>query len=733
MKDEEIIKQAHKRFKLSADAWADNRRDYVDDVEFGAGNQWPAQVKNERDLQGRPCLVVPRLQTFIRQVTNDQRQNRPSIKVRPVDDYADPETAEIMQGLIRHIEANSNADLAYDNATQYAVTGGFGFWRVVTDYPANAFEQEIYIRPIANSLSVYPDARSVALDGSDWDYCFIIEEMPREEFESKYGKDAPKGWADGDNLEEEGWVDEDTVRLAEYYYRERVKDELLKLDDDSVMFLSEYEKRGIDAEIVDRREQYRYEVKWCLLAGSAILDRKDWAGTFIPVVPVYGDQIIINGKRVLMSLIRLAKDAQRMLNYYRSTEAEIYALQPKTPFIAAEGQIEGYEGLWAEANAVNLSYLPYKPVTIGGAPVPPPQRSMPMGLPQGALQMSEIAEKDMMNIIGIHEAGLGMRSNETSGAAIMARQREGDTATSHFIDNVTRAIRYTGQILVDLIPKIYDTPRVVRILGDDGSEESVEINQVTERKEEGKEIERIYDLGLGQYDVVCTAGPSYTTKRQESAQAMMQIIPQAPILMQAAPDLLIKAMDWPGSEAIAERLAKTLPPELRPKKDDEQDGPQIPQEVQQQMQQAQQQIQQMDQVIQKMQAELDSKQAQDAANMAKVETERAKLLIEQEKVAIDRYNAETNRIKAESEIALKANGDLTEAEKVQFQADLQLRLKEMDQDHQVELELLRKQMAPQPVAEPQGAVIERDANGQVLSVNGRAVVRDTDGNIVGLQ
>jgi hypothetical protein len=256
---------------------------------------------------------------------------------------------------------------------------------------------------------------------------------------------------------------------------------------------------------------------------------------------------------------------------------------------------------------------------------------------------------------------------------------------------MSRAIRYTGQLLVDLIPKIYDTPsRVVRVLGEDGSEKIMTINApVTVKGEELQEIGKIYDLSVGQYDVVCSAGASYTTRRQEAAQAMIQIIPQFPQLMQAAGDLVVKAMDWPGAEGIAERLEKMLPPELRPMKEDD-DGVKAPPP---ELMAAQQQIEQMNQAMQAMQAELQSKQGEEQQAMAKLQLEQAKLQIEQEKVAIDRYNAETNRIKVEADIALKANDDLTESEREQFKADLALRMKALDQEHEVEMEAIRKQFS----------------------------------------
>jgi len=706
-KDSELVAEAHKLFQRSVDVWSENRRMFVEDLDFVSGKQWPDPVQRDRDAQGRPCITVNRMPQFIRQVTNDQRQNRPSIKVRAVDDYADVETADIMQGLIRHIEANSNADLAYDNGTFYSVAGGFGFWRIRTDYAPGQFEQEIYIDPIENTLTVYPDADDMSLDGSKWKYCFIAEDMPRKEFQDKYGKDAPEGWDAGDGLESGGWVTHNTVRVCEYWKIETVDDELIKLEDGTIMYLSDYKEKEPKLPIAERRPCEKPSVKWYLLAGSKVLDRKDWAGKYIPIVPVFGEQIIINGKRVLRSLIRDGKDQQRMINYYRSTEAEVCALQPKQAFIAAEGQLEGYEDMWADANNVNYSTLVYKPTTVAGVPVPPPQRSQPMGLHQGAMAMSEMAAADLMDVIGIHQAGLGMKSNESSGRAILARQREGDTGTFHFIDNCVRAIRYTGMILVDLIPKIYDTPRVVRILGEDGKEESVAINQEIV-SDEAKELEKIYDLGLGTYDVVCSAGASYTTRRQEASEAMMQILPQAPQLMQVAGDLIVKAMDWPGAEEIAKRLEQTLPPELRPKDESDPEAEKAPPP---ELMQAQEQMKQMDEVIQKMQAELDDKQG-------KEQTEAQKAANDAAKIEIDRFKAETDRIKAESEAAAKANSDLTDSEKVQFEADMRKLLEDMKQDHEIEMAILTARLA---------------TTGQVLPIEQAAALQSvTDGDVVGM-
>ncbi len=632
MTDDELLKEAQKRFGKASTAERENRQNFIDDLNFYAGEQWPDKVKRDRELQDRACLTVNRMPQFVRQVTNDQRQNRPSVKVRPVDDKADVQTAEVLTGLVRHIESNSAADIAYDNAFFYSVAGGFGYYRVVTDYCNEyTFDQDILIKQIPNPLTVYPDPDSREPDGSDWEYCFVTEEMPKEAFEKLYpGKS--EGWptANGDN---ERWITDDTVRLAEYWYSIKVKKTLVLLANGSTMLEDEYKARGSVEVIMDKRPTEVKQVKWAKLGGHSVLDKGDWAGRFIPVIPVYGDAIEIDGKRSLLSLIRFAKDPQRMLNYYRSTETELLALQPKAPFIVAEGQIEGYEDVWAMANTANYAYLPYKPTTIAGQAVGAPQRQGFASVPTGVQQGAANAQSDLMSTTGIYESSLGMKSNEQSGRAILARQREGDTATFHFIDNMTKSIRQCGRILVDLIPKIYDTPRILRILGEDGKEDMKAVNQpVVDKDELGQAIQRIYDLRVGEYDVVVSAGPSYNTKREEAAASMMQMLQSAPQLMGIAGDIIVKAMDWPGAEELAKRIEKSLPPQL---KDDKQGQPQLPPQVQQQMEQHEKLIQALDKTVEQMSEELESKE------------------IERRKLDIDAYNAETQRLKVEADAALK--------------------------------------------------------------------------------
>lgn len=776
-KDKEFLKDARERFEKSDEAHSDNREDFKDNLDFYNGeNHWEQGRREDRENNGQPALVVNRIPGFVRQVTNDYRQSRPGIKIKPADGDADVETAEILQGLVRNIEAVSHADDAYDCAFFNAVAGNVGYWRVRHDYIDDSFDQEIIIDPIVNSLSVHGDPAARNPDGSDSEWWFVEENIRKSEFKRRWPKADPDSW-DEDEKENDWYKEDDYVRVADYYQYIYVEDELIQVrpkdlkesedDEPEAVYLSEYkeEEYGRPMEILGRRPASRKVVKWSKVAGGAILegydgqdeDSGEWPGKYLPIIPVYGDMLDNNGKQQLFCLFSFAKDAQRMYNYYRSTETELQALQPRAPFIAAEGQLEGYEEEWQDANNKNYSYLSYKPTTLEGQPVPPPQRQSFQGAPQGVIQGAMNAEKDMMGTIGIYEAGLGQRSNETSGKAILARQKEGDTATYHFIDNMSKSIRRCGEVIVDMIPYIYDNARVIRVLGEDGSEKMVEINQpIPETDERGEEIEKIFDVGLGRYDVVCAAGSNFASRREEAREGMVTLAQANPALWGTHGDLIAEVMDWPNAEDFADRSRKMLPPELREAPEGE-EGQEVPPEVMQLQQQAQQMQQQMEQMAQ----ELQSKQADEAAKMAKVET--------------DQFKAETDRLKVVGE---GKDNDLTEQEKIQFDADMKITLKEMEIESTERLARFNAQVklaesnqnpdvagydgelnpipneTAQAVEEMQSFLVaqgqevnnlksaleeskqarnvERNESGRPVSVNGRAVMYDENGRIIGL-
>lgn len=622
--DEKLLNEAKERFRLSQEAESEYRALALEDLKFRAGEQWPQDVKQQRDMDRRPCLTVNRIPQFVRQITNGQRQNRPAIKVSPVDDKGDVETAKILQGLIRHIEYNSSADAAYDTAFESAVTHGRGFFRILTDYcDPLSFEQDILFKRVRNPFTVYMDPNSTAPDGSDMEWCFVIEDVSKDEFKRLYPKAKMSAMQDWQSLgDSQNWCTRETARVAEYFYREFEPERIYLIatqDQKSVVTQNEIERlwaKSVRFEIIDERKTMIPKIRWCKINGVEVLEETEFPGCFIPIIPVLGEELDIEGKRVLEGIIRHAKDPQRMLNYWVSSETETIALAPRAPFIGVEGQFEGHEDKWKTANVRNHAFLEYKPKTIGGQMAPAPQRNVFEPPIQAITQARMQAADDIKATTGIYDAALGARSNENSGVAIQRRKQQSETSNFHFVDNLTRSLRHAGRIIIDLIPEVYDTARAIRTIGEDGEETVVQINQLFQKNGEVK----AYHMGVGKYDVTVDTGPSYATKRQEALDSMLELTRVYPQAAQVAGDLMVRNMDWPGARDIADRLKKTLPPGIA--EDPEKGQPQIPPEMQAQMQQMGQQIdgltQQLNQAheaLEKKTVEIESKERIEFAKM----------------------------------------------------------------------------------------------------------------------
>ena len=591
---EEFLALARDRFKLAAQAESKTRREALDDLEFSIGNQWPQNIAAQRQLDGKPCLTMNRLPQFVRQVTNEQRQQRPSIQINPIGDGADVDTAEIIEGIIRHIETNSDAEETYDIGFDYMVRIGFGCWRIITDWIAPESEdQEIYIVPIDNPFTVYLDPTSKR----DPSWGFIVEDLLASEFKSQFPKsklalgnasltdyetigDQPASWATTIN-------GEPSIRIAEYFWVEKSKG--------------------------DKGRQTR-QVHWAKISGLDTLDERDWPGKYVPIVKIYGDDLVVNGERHIAGLVRHAKDPQRAYNYWVSAATEKIALAPKAPWLVAEGQVEGYEKFYEQSNYRNLAYLTYKQVDAGGKPAPPPQRQVIEPAIQGMTELLQISAQDMMQTTGIYPNNLGQKqtSNE-SGKAVLARQREGEVNTLNYSDNHARGIKQTGKIILDLIPKVYTSARIQRIIKPDRTPQMVGIfnSQSGETETDippDPDIKKVYDIGTGRYDVAVSVGPSYQSKRQEAVASQMALIQAFPQVFTIIGDQVVRNMDWPGAEEIADRLKKMLPPQLLA----EEEGGQTPE---QQLAQAQAQLNQMGQLMQSQQGELQKLQLEKAGKV----------------------------------------------------------------------------------------------------------------------
>jgi hypothetical protein len=603
--DQQLLELARKRFKAAAEAEQHIRDEALQDFEFRIGDQWPDGVKLQREQDGRPALTINRIPQFLRQVTNEQRLSRPSVQVNAVDSGADVETAEIYQGLTRHIEVSSDAEAAYDTAFECATTGGFGWLRILTEYcDDESFDQDIRIERVLNPFSVYVDPAAVKPDRSDMNWAFVVEDFSADEYRALFPDSQAAGLSDWSSIGDAApdWHSGGNIRVAEYFRVETQRRELLLMVDGSTVFADEFTGAIPEAAVLQRRPVQRRQIKWAKINGVEVLQQRDWAGKWIPLVPVLGDEVSVNGQRHLFGMVRFARDPQRMYNYWVSSATETIALAPRAPFIGVEGQFEGHENQWRLANVRSFAYLEYKPTSVGGQPAPPPQRNFAEPPIQAIMASIGQADNDLKATMGIYDASLGQRGPESSGRAILARQRESDTANANFGDNLARAIKHVGRILIDLIPKIYHSERVVRILRPDGSSDVVPVNQSFV----DKGVQRIYDLGAGKYDVTISTGPSYQTQRQEAAASMIDLAKVEPRLMQVAGDIVVGNMDWPGAPEIAARLKKLLPPELQ---DAGENGTQeLPPEAQAQVAAMGQQIQQLRAALDESMRALETKQ-----------------------------------------------------------------------------------------------------------------------------
>ena len=652
------IQEAIDFLKFSNEADTENRQQGLDDLRFSAGNQWPIEVQNSRHLEARPCLTINKLDTYCRQIVNQMRQSRPRMRAHSMNSEANAKVADVITGIFKHIEVNSDADTAYDTAGEYAVRIGWGYWRIITDYiREDSFDQEIYLRPIENPFSVYFDPNSVQPDGSDAEKVLITSLMSKADFHKQY-PDAD----DGGDFNQRGtgdfdpdWVQKEDIRVAEYFYIERKKTKLLLLSDGTKVYKDEAPSPEIMAAagimVIGERETMRKQIKWCKLTGLEILEERDWPGRYIPVVPVYGQQLTVEDKRKKYGLVRNAKDAQRMYNYWQTSLTESIALAPKAKWLMAEGQDEGHENEWAQANIKSMPVLRYKQTDINGKEAPQPTRLQPEPPPAGVISAAMSIDKDLQSVVGIYDPSQLPQGNQ-SGKAILGQQSQVDMTNFHFFDNLTRSMKHTGRIILDLIPKIYDRERVLRIIGYDGTPEMVTINQ---RIVDEMGVEKVLnDVTVGEYDVYMDTGPGYQSKRREAVEAMMPMIANNQELFNLAGDLVFRNMDFPGAEVIADRLAAVNP---LAQIDDKSE---IPPEIQMKLMQQEKQLADMQQLVAALQLE---KQYRGDVEAMKQDGETKRKLMD---VTSRAYNTDTiNEAKVNQQIlAAKTAQDKTELDAI---------------------------------------------------------------------
>ena len=603
--DDELLKLVRKRFTEGVDYDRRNRDAGLEDLKFMTGEQWDESVEAARLKAGRPCLKINTLPTFVAQVAGDVRINRPAIRVRPAED-ADKDLASVREGLIRAIERDSDAQAVYARAATDQIACGIGNFRIGLEYADDSgFDRDIRIRSIPNPFAVVWDPAISDPTGRDARWCFVEEIMPKEEFEAAYPDAMGSLTAELKvPLEAENWMTRETVRVVEYW---EVKERPLKLSLLESGAVVEGDQIPEGEAIVQERQGRRRTVCMYLMTGHTILEGPvEFPISRIPIFRVPGWEVLVGDDRRRWGLIRFAKDPARMKNYQRSVAVESMGLAPRAVWLAQARSVDGLEDDFRNANKSGDPLLIYNNNTE------PPERIAPPPFPAALMQDAALHAQDIKDVTGLHDASLGAKSNETSGKAIMARQREGDVATYIYHDNLRAAIRECGRVANELIPIVYDTARTVRVLGEDETQKVQRVNDPNDPAS--------VDMSRGRYDIVIETGPSYSTKRVEAAESMMQFVQAVPGAAQIAGDLIAKSQDWPMADAIADRLRKALPPNLASEENDEK----TPEQMQQMQAAAQQQQQAQAMQMADAQAEIRKK----TADAAKAEAEAGKAQLE---------------------------------------------------------------------------------------------------------
>lgn len=640
--DKEIIRIAQERFHRCQMYETEFRKRFIADRKFANadsdnGWQWDDGVRDARNLDNRPCLTINKVRQHNLQIINDAKKNKPEIRLRPVGDGASYKSAMVFQSITRHIEYISNAQTIYDQAVGFAVEAGLGYWRIVTDFADNeSLDQEIFLRPVKDPLSIYLDPDITEVDGSDARFAFIFEDLSHDKFKIKCPqfKDVlPPNAALGVGNE---WMAADSVRIAEYFCKSEKPDMLISWVNDDTGERESTKASKLGKELTEKllaepdtrsREIKESVIEWRMIVGNEVVDKKIWPGKFIPIVRVIGEETTIDGKMDRKGHTRAMKDPQRQYNYWTSSASEFVALQGKSPFIGAVRAIEGLEKYWNTANTENHAILPYNDIGEDGQPVQRPERSPAPTLGQAYISGMSISRQELMETSGQYQAEMGAPSNERSGVAIEARQRQGDTATYHYIDNLAIAIRFTGRIIIDLVPRIYDTPRVIQLMASDGSvspdSPAVHIDPQHKKAsheqtdQEGKVVAKIFNPNVGRYDVDADIGPDFATRRQETFNALMQLVQEDSAILPVVGDILFRSADFAMADEIADRMRNMVPPQALGG-----DSPEIV-KLQQQLQEVQGQLGQ--------------------ANNA-VESAVKALVEEKKKVGVEQYKAETTRL-----------------------------------------------------------------------------------------
>jgi hypothetical protein len=667
--DKKILQEAKDNFKRWQDWEVDFRSRYIADVKFANadsdnGWQWPQDLRADREANKRPALTINKVGRLGAMITNDASENKPAITIKPTGNESSYKSALVYEGLVRDIEYKSAAVNIYDDCSISQVEGGIAYFRVVTKFvddnepklDETAFNQEIRLEPVRDHLGVFLDCDIKQKDGSDALWGGVFDDMPIKEFE-KLNPDIDMAEVAGQTIfhEDEGetWLKEDSIRLAEYYRIVQSDDEIYWVEDEqgkSEVFRASEAPKNFKQALVPgkfkKRKTITRKLEWYKIAGNQIIDRKVLKGRYIPLVRVVGIEKIIDGKLERKGYIRAMKDPQRMFNYNASGEVEGVAVQTKTPWVGPAAAFEGNEAAWNNANTQNAAYLTYKHLDADGNPLPAPQRLEPPKSIDGFIQGMAMADNQMAMVGGREDAALGREGQEKSGVAISQRQRQGDIANSIWLKNLAVALCYAGRIIVDLVPHIYDTRRVIQIMGLDGVQSKVTVDPTAEDAyQEVKEqdvVNVMFNPTVGKYEVQSAPGPAYATQRQEAWNAFVTIVSRAPDLISKIGDLMFRSADFPLADKIAERLRReiqTNAPYLLG------DGGQNPQ-------------------MQAMQQQLTDAQGQVGELIQKLAEKNIELKNRDEEHSIGRFEADSKRLTAEANAIEKVQASQRELQQL---------------------------------------------------------------------
>ena len=679
--------------------------DLVASANIGGHDLWDHVAVKERTEDGRPFLSIDRLSQPIYSLVNQQREAGAALTVHPVDARADPETAEILQGVIRNIETQSRATLAYTWGFEGAVRMGRGYLRVLPEYVSDrSMDQDLRIKRVMNPFSVYRDPGAQEPDYSDAMYYFVSQDFDLDDYNEIHGEiDAVESLEEFRGLGDQVpfWCPNGHIRVVEYYWVDIRRDTLHIFRDPQgsplPVFASELKefqqfaaarRIAVGDPAASRPVEIR-QIHWTKMNGRTTLHAgTDVPGRWIPIIPVLGEELFVDGMYDLRGIVRGAVEAAKVYNFQVTALIEAVNLLPKSPFIIAAGQVKGFEHFWRDANLKNYAYLPYGVMDVNGHLVPPPQRNPAMPALQPLVAAIVQADNDIKAATRYFDASLGREGPESSGRAILARQRQGNTGTAHFESNFREiTLTHLGRILVDQIPTYYDAPRMARIVGVDNQPKAVMLNTPFI---DAEGVERVYQLGVGQYDVTVTAGSGYPTKQQETRELLTEVVRAVPQTFPLIGDLYMKAL---GLHDIAKRLEQSLPPGLRGDEGDK--GPPIPPDVQQQMDRLMQEHDALKAEYAEAKRALETQAAKVQAETARAEMDTASKeriaqaqLAQKAQEAMGRLELEVERLRAQTATQRQA----TEARQQELVLESQLAgfRQEQAERHEILLQLLKE-------------------------------------------